>query len=579
VRSPREIAFRLKQELGNLLLWRFPPSLAIIPHPPKLSPTAEHFPSTAPPAEIVRLADEILRHRFPIFGAILETGPEIRWRRDYIHQIETGTPYFRSIPYLDFAHVGDHKYIWELNRHQHLVVLAQAYRLTGRAAYLQEAQTQLSHWLVENPPLRGINWTSALEVALRALSWVWLDALAGAFLPSDFRRPFSNALYLHGCFLECNLSIYFSPNTHLLGEAVALHTLGALYPAFPRSRRWHALGSKLVEEQMKRQVHNDGSHFEQSTYYHVYALDMFRWHESLAETSAQYKDKLGRMTEYLAALLGPGDTIPLIGDDDGGRLFHPYGERSWPTQPENRSRLFPDSGTAIMAAEDIHIIAKAGGFAPGSAGHSHSDVLSFVCRRGPNWWLVDSGTYTYLDPEWRDRFRGSAAHNTIRIDGKDQATPAGPFRWSNPPQARILDWSSTKERDSLTAECRYSGFVHRRRFLFLKPDVLFVLDYVGGSAEEHLVEQFWHAAHPSTFRQMAFSHASQPIETWHSEIFGSKHSTPGRLVTYRGSLPVTLAAAISFRTPPEHLAIEREVEQPALSLRLRDGSSILSRDR
>jgi Heparinase II/III-like protein/Heparinase II/III N-terminus len=566
VRSPHEIAFRLKQELANLLLWRFPPSLATIPHPPKLSPAAEQFHSTAPSAEIVHLADEILRHRFPIFGEILETGPEIRWRRDYVHQIETGTPYFRRIPYLDFARVGDHKYIWELNRHQHLLVLAQAYRLTGRAAYLQEAQTQVTHWLAENPPLRGINWTSALEVAFRALSWVWLDTMAGTSLPDDFRRLFSNALYLHGCFLERNLSIYFSPNTHLLGEAVALHTLGTLYPGLPHGRRWQVLGSKLVEEQMKRQVRDDGSHFEQSTHYHVYALDMFRWHESLAETSTQYKDKLRRMAEYLAALVGSGERIPLIGDDDGGRLFHPYGQRSWPTRRDNHSRLFPDSGSAIMAAEDIQIVVKAGGFGPGSAGHSHSDVLSLVCRRGPNWWLVDSGTYSYLDPEWRDHFRGSAAHNTIRIDGNDQATPTGPFRWVGRPEVRILQWSSTNEGDSLDAECRYSNFVHRRRFVFLKPAVLFVLDLVDGPPGEHLVEQFWHAAHPDTFTQMAFSHESQTIETWHSEVFGSKYPAPGRLVTYRGPLPIMLAAAISFHTPPEHLAVEGGAERPALLL-------------
>jgi hypothetical protein len=579
VRSPREIAFRLKQEFANLLLWRFPPSLATIPRPPKLSPAAEQFHSTASPSEIVRLADEILRHRFPIFGGILETGPEIRWRRDYVHQIETGTPYFRRIPYLDFTRVGDHKYIWELNRHQHLVVLAQAYRLTGRAEYLIEAQTQLTHWLSENPPLCGMNWTSALEVAFRALSWVWLDALAGALLPHDFRKVLANALYLHGCFLERNLSIYFSPNTHLLGEALALHALGALYPEFPRSRRWQRLGSQLLEEQMQRQVRNDGSHFEQSTYYHVYAVDMFRWHNLLTETSAPYKDKLRRMTEYLAALVGPADTIPLIGDDDGGRLFHPYGLRSWPTPPVNRSRLFPDSGTAIMAGEDIQIVVKAGGFGPGSAGHSHSDVLSFVCRRGPNWWLIDSGTYTYLDPEWRNRFRGSAAHNTIRIDHKDQATPAGPFRWENLPEVRILDWSSTDARDSLDAECRYSNFIHRRHFVFLKPDVLFILDHVEGPPGEHLVEQFWHAAHPDTFTQMAFSHQSQTIETWHSDVFGSKYPASARFVTYRGSLPVTLAAAVSFQTPPEYLAIEGDTLQPTFALRLRNGGSILSRDR
>jgi Heparinase II/III-like protein/Heparinase II/III N-terminus len=592
VRSPREIAFRLRQELGNLRLWWWPLSLPAVPLSPKLRPAIERLQGTAHAAETIRLADEILHHRFPIFGGILETGPEIRWRRDYVHQIETGTPYFRRVPYLDFARVGDHKYIWELNRHQHLVVLAQAYCLTGRAEYLWEAQTQVSHWLAENPPLRGINWTSALEVAFRALSWVWLDALAGVSLPQDFRRGFCNALYLHGCFLERNLSVYFSPNTHLLGEAVALHTLSVLYPELPLSHRWRTLASELVEEQMVRQVREDGSHFEQSTYYHVYALDMFLWHELLAETSARYKDKLLRMAEYLAALLGPGETLPLIGDDDGGRLFHPYGKRAGfaratlaatgalavkPVSRANRSRQFPDAGMAVMTAGDIQIIVKAGAFGPGSAGHSHSDALSFVCRLGDHWWLVDSGTYSYLDPEWRNRFRGSAAHNTIRIDGKDQATPAGPFRWAHLPEVRSLEWSSTEEQDSLDAECRYSGFVHLRRFLFLKPYVLFVLDRVEGQPGEHLVEQFWHAAQTDKFTSMAFSHESAATETWHSEVFGSKHAVPGRLVTYRGSLPVTLAAAISFQAPPEHLEIEGKTEQTTLALRLHSGTTLRAR--
>jgi hypothetical protein len=372
-----------------------------------------------------------------------------------------------------------------------------------------------------------------------------------------------------------------------------------------------------VEEQMERQVREDGSHFEQSTYYHVYALDMFLWHELLAETSAQYKDKLLRMANYLAALLGSGETIPLIGDDDGGRLFHPYGERAgfgratlatcgvrferpeWIHSGEalteqavwwigeealdarsapltNRSRLFADAGTAVMAADDIQIIVKAGGLGPGSAGHSHSDVLSFVCRRGANWWLVDSGTYSYLDPEWRGRFRGSAAHNTIRVDGKDQAMQVGPFRWANRPEVRILDWSSTEERDSLDAECRYSGFIHRRQFVFLKPDVLFVLDRVEGPPGEHLVEQFWHAAHEDTFAWMVFSHHAEAIEAWHSEVFGSKCAAPGRLVTYCGSLPILLAAAASFDTQPEHLAIEG-TEQLTLALSLRDGATLRAR--
>jgi hypothetical protein len=185
---------------------------------------------------VERVAGQILRHRFPIFGITVETGSAIDWRRDYLHGVSTGTPYFRRSPYLDFSRAGDHKVIWELNRHQHLPLLAQAFLLSGRREYLDEAFRQVESWLDANPFLRGINWASALEVAFRALSWAWLWHMAGSEMPEALRARFLTALERHGRYLERNLSVYFSPNTHLLGEAVALHALGVLFPAFPRRR-------------------------------------------------------------------------------------------------------------------------------------------------------------------------------------------------------------------------------------------------------------------------------------------------------------------------------------------------------
>jgi hypothetical protein len=608
VRRPAEIAFRVRQELANLYLWRLPPPIThepSLPALPEIGPVVERLRSTAFTVEVLRLADEILRHRIPIFGEIIDTGPEIHWRRDYGNQIETGTEYFRRVPYLDLSRAGDHKYIWELNRHQHLVVLAQAFRLSGDSAYIEEAQRQIESWLASNPYLRGINWASALEVAFRALSWIWVDHLAGEVLPTAFRQKLMTGLYRHGCFLEHNLSIYFSPNTHLIGEAAALHTLGLLYPQFPRSARWRARGAEVLEAEMEAQVMADGSHSEQSAYYHLYALDFFLWHAALAKPSARFRDKLGRMADYLDALMGAAGRLPTIGDDDGGRVFHPYGARTafgaatmatcavrlerpeWIRSPEDLaeqaawwigepalqyaaihhvpmtrpkacSRLFPNAGVAIMTAGDVQIIAKASGFGPHSAGHSHSDVLSFVCRRGTRGLLIDPGTYTYMGgAEWRDRFRGSAAHNTIRIDGADQAQTAGPFRWLDLAEVGVRDWVSTPERDLLDAYCRYAGFLHRRRWVFVKPDLLLILDQVEGPPGEHLVEQFWHAGDsPEAFDHLAFSRPAAFVPAWRSRVFGSKESAAARCVIYRGTLPVTLAAAISFREPLKHLALD-----------------------
>ncbi len=254
-------------------------------------------------AELTRIADQIVAHRFPLLGLTIDTGQAIDWRRDYLHGISTGTPYFRRSPYLDFSQVGDHKIVWELNRHQHLPLLAQAWLLTGNRSYLDEAFAQLTGWLDANPFLRGINWASALEVAFRALSWAWLWQMAGAEMPADLRARFLTELYRHARFLELNLSVYFSPNTHLLGEAVALHALGVLFPAFPHASRWAQTGVRIVEQEMLRQVREDGTHFEQSAYYHVYALDFFLLHSLLTQPSPPYQARLIRMAEYLDALL------------------------------------------------------------------------------------------------------------------------------------------------------------------------------------------------------------------------------------------------------------------------------------
>src|ERR1035438_3226386 len=101
--------------------------------------------------------------------------------------------------------------------------------------------------------------------------------------------------------------------------------------------------------------------------------------------------------------------------------------------------------------------------------------------------------FTYLsDRRWRDWFRGSAAHNTLRVDGKDQATSAGPFRWLGRPQVGNVVWNCLLESDFLDASCTYAGFTHRRRILFLKPDLLIIVDEVNGPPADHLIEQFWH---------------------------------------------------------------------------------------
>ncbi len=621
-RSPGEVAFRLGQEARNLALFAKPPALRgetgkITAPFPDAAAAVQVLRGTATAETILGLADQILQHRFPLLGLEIETGPEIRWRRDYVSGKETEASYFRTIPFLDFARAGDHKIIWELSRHQHLVLLAQAFLLSGRAEFPAEIERQLESWFQANGFQRGINWASALEVAFRALSWMWVDHLAGSRLKAELRQRLREGLYRHALHLDANLSVYFSPNTHLLGEAVALHALGLMFRGVPGSEAWERRGARVVAEQMERQVRDDGSHFEQSSYYHVYALDMFLFHAILARPSEEYRRKLGLMAAYLDALMGPGRSLPLIGDDDGGRFFHPYGPRdrfgratlaacgcflkrgdwigaeedlhetaTWwlgpqtcrPSVRSGGSLAFRDAGMVVMQSGDAQCIVDAGPFGPFRAGHSHADSLSIVARKGDRKLLIDPGTFSYSDARWRNLFRGTAAHNTVRLNGLDQADPAGSFGWRNLPVVTLRQWSTDECSDFLDADCRYRGLVHRRRLLFLKPELLFVLDDI----DDADAEQFWHPGEsvrmltPRCFRigeagTLLLASGGAPADLseggefgWRSTAFGCKQASP--LIVCRGRARFGSVLAFSAPEGGGELAMDGMGEDVRLTL-------------
>jgi len=324
--SPQEIASRLRQQAvgrADALRYRFgfsfEPSLIAKPvadREPKFFFSAdsipylcrllqERFPEEA--KSIVQRSERICQHSFDLLGyGELDYGPEIDWHLDRVHGRRAPREPFYKIHYLDFVEVGDSKVIWELNRHQHFVTLAKAFRLTADPKYSSELLSQWSRWLKENPYPIGINWASSLEVALRSLSWIWtLFLLSGTPLLSDqFRSEFHRALGISARHIEMHLSTYFSPNTHLLGEGVALFFIGTLCPELKNARHWQSVGWQIVQTEASRQVRSDGLHYEQSIYYHVYALDLFLHALVLASVNAHtipadFEGKITKMCEAL----------------------------------------------------------------------------------------------------------------------------------------------------------------------------------------------------------------------------------------------------------------------------------------
>ena len=520
----------------------------------------KHLPDEA--ARILREADEICGHRFRLLGyENLEYGSEIDWHLDLVHGKRAPMDPWFKIPFLDFVVVGDHKVTWELNRHQHMVTLAKAWRLSrddkdkdkDKDKYLRELMAQWHSWIKANPYPLGINWASTLEVALRSLSWIWVDQLlTGAAEYAELHAEIAPALAFHGRYIERYLSTYFSPNTHLLGEAVALFFLGTLYPQIPGAPRWKESGWRIVLRQAGRQVRPDGVYFEQSLYYHVYALDFFLYARLLAARSAveippAYDAVLGRMLDVVEALAqaGPAEGF---GDDDGGRLWNPRRNRTeqmtdplalgavmysrqfsaarlteeaiWlfgnqavenlsiahlgaQASPGARSVAFPDGGLYVLADSQPFpqtMVVDAGPQGAGHSGHGHADALSLRLTMNGRRWLVDSGSGVYIakDPAERDQFRGTGAHNTTRVDGVDQAVAEEPFSWTHIPATQAESWIVGKSFTYFVGS--HNGYarladpvVHRRHVLKIAGDLWLVRDVAHGRTE-HELEIRWHFA-------------------------------------------------------------------------------------
>jgi hypothetical protein len=481
----------------------------------------------------------------------------IDWHLDPVHGRRAPRTFWSTVPYLE-PPCGDHKIIWELNRHQHWLTLGRAYWLTGDAKYRDRFVAELTSWIDANPPLVGINWASMLELALRSISWLW----ALSFFVEDPERaerdghtadraPWVVDLLLgldrQLTHIEHNLSYYFSPNTHLSGEALALYVSGLALPELAASARRADVGRRVLLTQIDRQIASDGGHRERSTHYHRYTLDFYllalivaRIHRDPA--AAEFERAVSRLGFAARLLADDRGQIPHIGDDDGGALLPMTGrapddlrdslavaaalvdrpDLSVGQVPEEAFWLlgherFATSDAASPSSSDApraglssgalvetgyyvsrnatsdHLVIDGGLHGYQNGGHAHADALSLTFSVGGVPLLIDPGTACYTaDRQLRDRFRSTALHNTLTIDNRPQSVSNGPFHWSHTANSRVRRWRTNQAFDYFDgAHDGYQPTTHRRCVLALHGDLLIVADLVDGSGV-HTAALHWH---------------------------------------------------------------------------------------
>jgi hypothetical protein len=284
---------------------------------------------------LIKRADRIVGGRFDLLGLRdLSFGPSPDWHLEPVSGKRSPLLHWSQIDYLDARVAGDKKIVWELNRHQYFATLGRAYWLTGDERYAETFAAHVESWIDENPAKLGINWASSLEVAFRSVSWLWAIHFfkdSSHLTPGLFLRV-SKLLYVHARHLENYLSTYFSPNTHLTGEALGLFYLGTLLPEFKEAARWRGRGERILLAELERQVYADGVYFEQASYYQRYTADFYTHLFILAQINglsmkAGLAEKLTGLMDHLMHITRPEGTTPLFGDDDGGRLL-PLDERA-----------------------------------------------------------------------------------------------------------------------------------------------------------------------------------------------------------------------------------------------------------
>lgn len=411
------------------------------------------------------------------------------------------------------------------------------------------------HWISSlELGIRLINW--ALTWSILGAQLKDLFALPdGKQLYKDWLKVIKQ----HVDFIDGHYSRYSSANNHLIGEAAGVYIGAMIWPLDDKTVKNGTKAKTILEQEALTQNHIDGVNKEQAISYQQFVLDFLLIPYLIGKSykdhfSSQYLNNIENMMIYLATLMDIDGNIPMIGDaDDGyvfrfeGRLAHcPYrsllatgavlfdnpllkskvktfDSRSWLLLGNEGLSHFKTLGSLDMHEECLAIQTsfKEGGYyiigdkfgtaaeyrmvmdiGPlgygGIAAHGHADSLALYLSVQGREFFIDPGTYAYhTEKKWRDYFKGTSSHNTLRIDYKDQSLSGGNFMWVKKAESTLLKFEELENTVEVTG--KHNGYKklkasvsHERNVFLNKVNYEFVVTDKVKCFESHIVEQFWH---------------------------------------------------------------------------------------
>ena len=494
---------------------------------------------------LIAFADQVCKGRFPFLGyGTVDLGRQPRWNVDFVSGLN-----WPRIPLEDHHRMrfdgSDAKVPDELSRLQFLPVLGKAWVLTHDEQYRGAVKEVLSDWIVKNPVGIGINWTIAMEAALRSMSVCFLLNLLSPFRREEqpWLTTVTRSLAQHLLYIEANIEFsHLLTSNHYLSDIVGLYCLSMFLDGEGMAARRREYRQR-IEAEMAKQVYEDGGDYEASTGYQVFVTQLFTTALLLMRTehpapATAFTERLRMMFRFLNTVASASGQLPQAGDCDDGRtelfvddieqMIHlPVSERnslrvpnllglgqrlfgegagdcgdaawygftdstriSYPDPQINPGsacpmRVLPKSGIGILrhgSAEMLFFTIPNGIFGKGS--HTHNDKLSFVLRVGGQEVLCDPGTGGYgRDVTRRNRFRGTAAHNTLMIDGTEQnridTDPRGLFILGN--EAAVSQIQEGREARGCFLRASHTGYrslgvTHTRTIRVVDDERAFVIE-------------------------------------------------------------------------------------------------------
>jgi heparinase II/III-like protein len=448
------------------------------------------------------IAEDVARGLFPIQGVTLDLGQEPDWLAAPLPE--------------------DPEWRLEWSKFYYGLDLATAAEETGDARFLHAWQRLVRSWIVQVP----IDRDPSDVIGRRIQNWIYAWSRFAERFDCDGHAPgFSAAITLSLSDQIAHLERHLTrERNHRTLELYALFAAALALTDLDPDGRLRRFSSAAIIENLLTDVLPDGVQRERSTHYHHVVLRSFIGFRENArrfgvEVPAEFDERLARACEFALHCHRPDGGIPALSDSDGGsyldllavagRLldrpdftYAATGGRSG-SVPAARHATFPDGGYFVQRsgwgdssramADERYLIFDCGPL--GDGGHGHYDALSVEMAADGAALVVDPGRYTYCDapPHWRRWFKGTAAHNTVTVDGLDQT----PYRRGKPKgpvaEARLLHRLSGTGLDVLWGEVRSPEYdvVHRRRIFFVA-DEYWLIEDVLEAVDTHRYELRFH---------------------------------------------------------------------------------------